>query len=163
MSAPSPGTEILRPSPLKWLAMGAASAGLVWIGGIIMPTHPVLAWGCIVFFGLCAAVALLNLLPGGSRLLLDADGFEMVSLLRRSRIRWAEVARFGETRVGMQRLVGFDFVECERGGERLHRINRRVSGFHGALPDTYRLDAGELARRLDIRLQAWRAPATPGA
>src|SRR5690606_2230566 len=154
MSTPAAITEILRPSPLKWLAMGAISAGFVWIGSVIMPTHPVLAWSCIVFFGLCAALAVLNLLPGGSRLLLDADGLEMVSLFRRSRIRWAEVARFGETRVGMQRLVGFDLVEGGRGGERLQRINRRVSGFHGALPDTYRLDVGELVRRLDARLPA---------
>jgi hypothetical protein len=157
MSSPAPETEVLRPSPLKWLATGAASAGFVWIGSVIMPTHPAVAWSCIVVFGLCAAAAVLNLLPGGSRLQLDADGFEMVSLFRRSRIRWAEVARFGQTRVGMQRLVGFDFVENARGGERLHRINRRVSGFHGALPDTYRLPAAELARRLDARLAAWRA------
>ena len=163
MSAPPPATEILRPSPLKWLAMGAISAGFVWIGSIVMPTHPALAWGCIVFFGLCAAAALLNLLPGGSRLLLDADGFEMVSLFRRSRIRWAEVARFGETRVGMQRLVGFDFVDSARGDGRLHRINRSVSGFHAALPDTYRLAAGELAGRLEARLQAWRASPSPHA
>ena len=163
MSAPVPGTEILRPSPLKWLAIGAISAGLAWIGSVIMPTHPGLAWSCIVFFGACAAAALLNLLPGGSRLLLDADGLEMVSLLRRSRIHWADVARFGETRVGMQRLVAFDLVEGRRGDERLQRINRRVSGFHGALPDTYRLDAGELVRRLDARLQAWRASGAPRA
>src|SRR5690606_40822954 len=106
MSAPVPGTEILRPSPLKWLAIGAISAGLAWIGSVIMPTHPVLGWSCIVFFGAGAAAALLNLLPGGRRLLLDDDGLEMVSLLRRSRIRWAEVARLGETRVGVHRLVG---------------------------------------------------------
>src|SRR5690606_6372469 len=163
MSTPAASTEILRPSPLKWLAMGAISAGFVWIGTVIMPTHPGLAWSCIVFFGLCAAVAVLNLLPGGSRLLLDADGLEMVSLFRRSRIRWAEVARFGETRVGMQRLVGFDFVDDARGQERLHRINRGVSGFHGASPDTYRLEAAELVRRLDARLQAWRASTMPDA
>src|SRR5690606_27719346 len=103
MSTPAPAaTEILRPSPLKWLAMGAISATLVWVGSAIVSTHPLLAWAGIGFFGLCAAVALLNLLPGASGLVLDGEGFEIVSLFRRSRIGWDEVTRFGEARVGMQ-------------------------------------------------------------
>lgn len=157
MSTPAPAaTEILHPSPLKWLAMGAISAALVWVGSAIVPTHPLLAWAGIGFFGLCTAVALLNLLPGASGLVLDDEGFEIVSLFRRSRIGWDEVARFGEVRVGMQRMVGFDFTDAARGGTRLHRVNRSISGFHGALPDTYRLGAAVLAERMEARLQAWR-------
>ena len=60
------GGEVLRPSPLKWLVMVALSAGFVWMGVVIMGTHPLVAWSGIVFFGLCGVVGALNLLPGAS-------------------------------------------------------------------------------------------------
>lgn len=151
--------EALRPSPAKWLAMVAISAVFVWIGLRIMGTHPLVAWSCIVFFGLCGALAVLNLVPGASALVLDGEGFEIVSLFRRSRVRWADVARFGETRVGLQRLVGFDFVDGHAGSDRLRSVNRNLSGFQAALPDTYGLSAGELATRMEARLAAHRADA----
>ena len=150
------GTEVLRPSPLKWLAMVAISAAFVWIGVAIMGTHPLAGWGCIVFFGLCGAIGVLNLLPDASRLLVDDDGFEIRSLFRASRVRWADVARLGTMRVGVNTLVGFDFVDGYRGGDRLRRLNRNLSGFQGALPDTYGLKAAALAERLEARLAAYR-------
>ncbi|WP_238345815.1 hypothetical protein [Luteimonas saliphila] len=157
---PAAGTaETLRPSPAKWLAMVAISAVFVWIGLRIMGTHPLIGWSSLVFFGLCGGLAVLNLLPGASCLVLDEDGFEIVSLFRRSRVRWTEVARFGETRVGLHRLVGFDFVDGHAGSDRLRRVNRNLSGFQAALPDTYGLSARDLAARMDVRLAAHRADA----
>jgi len=150
------GTEVLRPSPLKWLTMVALSAAFVWIGAIIRGTHPLAGWSCIVFFGLCGAIGVLNLLPDASRLLVDDDGFEIRSLFRASRVRWADVARLGTMRVGVNTLVGFDFVDGYRGGDRLRRLNRNLSGFQGALPDTYGLKAAALAERLQARLDAYR-------
>ena len=150
------GAEVLRPSPLKWLTMVALSAAFVWIGAIIRGTHPLAGWSCIVFFGLCGAIGVLNLLPDASRLLVDDDGFEIRSLFRASRVRWADVARLGTMRVGVNTLVGFDFVDGYRGGDRLRRLNRNLSGFQGALPDTYGLKAAALAERLEARLAAYR-------
>ena len=152
------GTEVLRPSPLKWLTMVALSAAFVWIGAIIRGTHPLAGWSCIVFFGLCGAIGVLNLLPDASRLALDDDGFEIRSLFRASRVRWADVARFGTMRVGVNTLVGFDFVDGYRGGDRLRRLNRNLSGFQAALPDTYGLKAAALAGRMQARLDAHRSP-----
>ncbi|TWT22582.1 hypothetical protein FQY83_06095 [Luteimonas marina] len=148
--------ETLRPSPVKWLAMVAISVAFVWIGLVLRAQEPLVAWACIVFFGLCGAIGLLNLLPGASRLLLDDDGFEIVSLFRRSRMRWSDIARFGTYRVGANVMVGFDFVDGYRGSDRLRRVNHSLSGFQGALPDTYGLKAGELAARMEARLVAWR-------
>ncbi|MBP6798080.1 MAG: PH domain-containing protein [Luteimonas sp.] len=150
------GAEVLRPSPLKWLAMVALSAVFVWMGVIVMGTHPAMAWGCIALFGLCGAIGVLNLLPGASRLALDDDGFEIRSLFRASRVRWADVARFGTTRIGVNTMVGFDFVEGYRGGDRLRSVNRSLSGFQGALPDTYGMKAAALAERMEARLAAYR-------
>lgn len=151
---------MLRPSPLKWLAMVALSAVFVWIGVTVMGTHPVVGWSCLVFFGLCGAIGVLNLLPNASRLVLDDDGFEIRSLFRTSRVRWADIARFGTLRIGLHRIVGFDFVEGYRGSDGLRRINRDLSGFQGALPDTYGLKADALAERMQARLATQRQSST---
>ena len=153
MESPPP-VEVLRPSPARWLATGAICGGLTWIGGVLLDSHPLLAWACIAFFGLGVAVSAVNLLPGASGLALDEDGFEIVSLFRRSRIAWAEVARFGQVQAGLERLVGFDFVDGARGG-RLHRANRRISGFDGALPDRYGFPAASLVERMERHRRAW--------
>ncbi|MCW5581131.1 MAG: PH domain-containing protein [Luteimonas sp.] len=150
------GTEALRPSPLKWLAMIAISAALVWMGSTVASKHPAVAWSCMVFFALCGVVGVVNLLPNASRLVLDDDGFEIRSLFRASRVRWADVARFGTMRIGLNTMVGFDFVAGYRGNDRLRRINRGLSGFQGALPDTYGMKAAALADRMEARLAAYR-------
>lgn len=154
MDPVTPAAEVLRPSPARWVAIGAVCAVFVWVGSAIMASHALLAWACIVFFGLGLGVALLNLLPGASGLVLDAEGFEIISLFRRSRIAWGEVARFGEVRAGLERLVGFDFVDGAREGG-LRRANRRISGFHGALPDRYGVQTAALVARMERYRQAW--------
>lgn len=141
--------QVLRPSPRKWLGVLAVCVLLAWLGWTIRPSHAWLGWACLLCFGVGALVALLNLRPGVSGLVLDEDGFEAISLLRRWRVRWDEVARFGEARAGMQRLVGFDFRDGVRAPARALRLNRGISGFHGALPDTYGLTAEQLSARME--------------
>lgn len=55
-------------------------------------------------------------------------------------------------------MVGFDFVDGYRGSDRLRGINRNLSGFQAALPDTYGLKAAALAGRMQARLDAHRRP-----
>ena len=153
--------EVLRPALPKWLAMVAISVAFVWIGVTIRGTHPLAGWSCIVFFGLCGVAGVLNLLPNASRLRLDDDGFEIRSLFRTRRVRWADVARFGTMRIGVNTMVGFDFVDGYRGSDRLRRVNRDLSGFQAALPDNYGLKATALAERMEARRAASRQSPGP--
>ena len=151
-AGPLPAVELLRPSPWKPLALLAVSAGLVWVAIVIGDRHPLIAWtggGVFAALGLLAAVALL---PGASQLRLDADGLEVRALFRVTRWRWCDVVRFGATRVGLHATVGIDFAEHVHAAARLRRVNRGLSGFDGALPDTY----GQRAADLAARLEAWR-------
>jgi len=147
-----PSTELLRPSPWKMLALLAISAGFVWVAVGIADRNLLIAGLCGGFFGLCALVALVSLLPGANHLRLDADGIELRSLFRVTRWGWRDVVRFGPTRVGLHTMVGIDFADHVDAAARLRRVNRGLTGFDGALPDTY----GHKAADLSAKLEAWR-------
>ena len=159
MTAPGPlpdvalhDVELLRPSPWKMLALLAISAGFVWIAVVIADRNLLIAWLCGVFFGLCGLVALVSLVPDANHLRLDADGLEIRSLFRSTRYPWRDIARFGPTRVGLHTMVGLDFAGHVDDAARLRRVNRGLTGFDGALPDTY----GRKAATLALHLERWR-------
>lgn len=149
---PLPAVELLRPSPWKRLALLAISAGVVWGAVVIGDRHPLVAWVGGGAFALCGLLALVALLPGANHLRLDADGIELRALFRSTRWRWRDVVRFGPTRVGLHSTVGIDFADHVDAAARLRRVNRGLSGFDGALPDTY----GQRAAELAARLETWR-------
>jgi len=150
---PLPAFELLRPSPWKMLALLAISAGFVWMAVTIGDRNLLFAWICGGFFGVCALIALVALLPGANHLRLDADGLELRSLFRVTRWGWRDVVRFGPTRVGLHTLVGVDFADYVDTAARVRGINRGLTGFDGALPDTY----GHRAADLAAKLERWRA------
>lgn len=151
-AGPLPAVELLRPSPWKRLALLAISAGVVWGAVVIGDRHPVIAWvggGVFAALGLFASIALL---PGANQLRLDADGLEVRALFRVTRWSWRDVVRFGPTRVGLHTTVGIDFADHVDAAARLRRVNRGLTGFDGALPDTY----GHRAADLAAKLETWR-------
>lgn len=148
-TGPLPAVELLRPSPWKMLALLAISAGFVWVAAVIGDRHPIIAWLCGGFFGVCAVVALVSMLPGANHLQLDATGMQIRSLFRTQHYRWRDIARLGPTRVGLHAMVGIDFADHVDDAARLRRVNRSLTGYHGALPDTYGMNAAALAAHLD--------------
>jgi len=147
-----PAVELLRPAPWKMLALLAISAGLVWVAVGFADRSPMIAWACGGFFALCGLVAAVSLVPGANHLRLDENGIELRALFRVTRWHWRDVVRFGPTRVGLHTVVGIDFADHVHAAVRVRRLNRGLTGFDGALPDTYGQRAAVLAARLD----AWR-------
>jgi hypothetical protein len=154
-----PGPVTLRVSRLKWFAVLAGGLGFVAIGvfmlrgdiGGVDRWDVLIAWACLVFFGLVALVAAVMLLPGAGSLTLAAEGFETCNLFRRFRTPWQQASDFtvGEydAQEGWlarpQRLVVYDDSRCVGA---LADLNRRMLGRNGALPDTYGLSYDDLAR-----------------
>lgn len=83
--------ETLRPrrSTAVWLLLG--SLAFVAIGIWMGSEEGWIGHAIAAFFGLCAAVAAVQLLPGASSLRIDRDGFTCRSLFRSWSVRWDEV------------------------------------------------------------------------
>lgn len=133
----------LRPSPKKWLVVLAIAIAFTVLGAMMVADGAPGGWFATIFFGLCAGVALVVLVPGSMYLDLRRDGFETSHLFRRRRYAWSEVGRFTAVDVVSRPMVVFDRLGAAP--SRLGKLNAAVAGANDALPDTYGMDASELA------------------
>lgn len=112
-------------------------------------------WFVAIVFGLGSLVFAVQLLPGSSYLLLEPDGFTVRTLYRLQKYRWAEVERFGVTRIGGNKTVAFDF-SGQYGKDRVARqVAAGISGYEGTLPDTYGMKPEQLAELLNEWKARW--------
>ena len=137
---------MFRASRRKWLLVLAGCAAFVFVGALTFTKSPWVGETAIAFFGLGLIVAGWQTVSPG-RLVVTPTTIEVTTLGRRWSRDLASCSEFGVWRFGVQTLVVFDHP----GGtaKRLGRANRRLSGRSSALPDTFGMDASELASILN--------------
>ena len=145
-----PGPVTLHVSRLKMLMLVAGS--LVFVaGGIFLlivarhdPEALLAGLASILFFGACAAVGAVMLLPGAGSLTLDAEGFEVCSLFRRHRTSWRQASGFTVVTVpgAGKRMIAYD---DDRLSGFMAQTNQGLTGRNAAIPDDYRLSYDNLA------------------
>ena len=142
---PDRAPVVLRPKKRSELTRLALSLVFVAVGALLGVSGSLLGWLAVAFFGLCAIVFAVTLLPGAAYLRLERSGFAVCSLLRSDRLwRWDEVQGFRTYDLpGGVRHVGFDFAPGAQptGSE----LAKRLARVEGALPSTYGLPAEDLA------------------
>ena len=161
---------ILTPRPWKWL--GVLTIGLVLAGGgWLMVNDPDdtsrvgMGWFCSVFFGLVAGVAVVQLIPGSSRVVVTSKGVYQTAMYRRHFMAWDDIERFGVAEWTQRhgpfrqrhRLVGIRFRAGSKHRSKQARLqawNIALVGHHAALPDNYGYSHQELADRLNQLLAA---------
>lgn len=151
-----PGPVTLGVNRLKMLALLAGSLAFV-AGGILLivfvkddPEAVIAGIASVAFFGACAAIGAVMLLPGAANLTLDGGGFEVCSLFRRNRVAWPHAGRFTAATLSLpggnrKAMVGYDQDGLKGAGA---DFSRNAIGRNAALPDTYGLSVEELARLL---------------
>ena len=128
-----------------WLGL-AGSLAFVTGGVWLQPDHALSGYAAIGFFALCAIVFGVNLLPHSSYLRVTSEGFTMCSMFRSRFVGWREVGRFGVTRIGTRKIVGWDPTDSL---PKLGKVSQMLCGYACALPDTYGRKAEELAELLN--------------
>jgi|SRR5579862_2002015 len=116
-----------------------------------------LAWLYTLFFGLCTAIFIAQIVPGASYLQVRRDGFMYCSLFRKFPvIPWQDVSVFRVASVPPSgfSLVVFDWQTSSHPVVR--RVNQHLIGATAGLPDSYGLSPQELA---DLP-NTWRSRAT---
>jgi hypothetical protein len=111
--------------------MSATGLALMWLGVI----------GCAA-----AIPAFLLSIIRGSALRLGSDGMQIFHGLKRSRHRWSDLSDFSVADVGFPMVV---FDEATTTGGVVGAFNRGLVGRSGGLPDTYGMDAWNLAALLN--------------
>jgi hypothetical protein len=124
------------------------------LGGAVVAARDLTA-GLFVafFFGLCTLVFVLVMI-GGSRVVLERNGFEVRHLFRSHRYNWRDVSEFTYARVGRSRMILFN--DQSRPDTARGVFRRFLRGYNAGFP------AGLLAGPLDdvvARMNAFRARA----
>jgi hypothetical protein len=139
----------LHASKLKMAGLVAISAVFVAIGIFTSSKEPVMGLLSAGFFGLCGIVGVLGLIPGGSYLLLERDGFTTSSLFRKHSYRWRDVSPFGVKRISRNKMVCWNFAPNYSGPKRGASFSKTLTGIEAALPDTYGKKAEDLAELMN--------------
>ena len=138
-----------RTQPVKMALLALGAVVFVLIGVWLLPREPRIALACIIFFGLCALVGFVNLLPNSSYLTLTEKGFLFVSLFRKHFVEWSNVQSFVPVRMQRRGMVGWNYSSEFRRARRLRSVNSAIAGVEAALPDTYGMSAGQLAQLMN--------------
>ena len=147
------GMELtLRPNRRRYLLFMMLSAGFVAGGALTVRKSDPIGWAAILFFGSGVIVFGLLLLPGSAYLKLDSAGFTFCTLFRAHSTSWYEVDSFQVARIGGRKLVAFNYSNLHRGQDFARKLSHTISGYEGALPETYGLSAEELV----ITMNEWR-------
>ena len=143
-----PGPVALSPSRKKWLLLLLIGAGFVAISLLVIKSHDddyVYGWLGLIFFSLGSVVAIVAMLPGAGGLKLDREGFEFISLYRGSRVRWQDATGFDAVRIPPSRQIMVVFDDATAKKKALGKLSVAIAGHNSGLPDTYGLDAKDLA------------------
>lgn len=157
----SAGTEsvpvVLHPSRRKHVLFLGLSLVFVGTGlamGLSGGARSGIGWFSVAFFGLGALTFAANLIPGSSCLVLETEGFSARTLWRNQFVPWEAVEEFGVIVIAGNQMVAWTFAPGRpEAATASARSSYAFCGYHASLPDTYGMDAGELA----LVMEAWRA------
>ena len=129
---PLPNEMILKPSRKKWFWVFLGGA-VFCAGGIflIREGEGLIGWLCLIFFGLTAVIAAIQLIGVGSYLSLTTDGFEQSMFGRKNSWQWQDVSDFRvwtikQGFITTNSFVSFDARQDE--GKAIADINVAISG-----------------------------------
>lgn len=115
----------------------------------MVPDGDGLGWLCVVFFGACALVFAILLLPNSTFLKIDENGFTVCSLFRSYTYLWKDVQSFDIAIIGVQKMVVFNFSNTYKGAHIARRMSVATCGYEAGLPDSFGLTPSELAALLN--------------
>jgi hypothetical protein len=143
---------VLRPGLNRWGWVFGMAAFLGGFGGLGLRAGWPWAWLYLGMAVLLVGFAAWVLFAPRMRLRLSPAGFAYGTVRRRYFFRWVDVARFEESEFAGGCWVVFTLVLEYEGDERVRYINQEFGRFDRFLPDTYGMQAAQLAELLE----SWR-------
>lgn len=139
----------LYPGKIKSLLLFVVNLLFVAMGIFLINKGERFGWAICIFFGLGTIVSIINLLPQASYLKLDEEGFETCSMFRKNKYNWKDVVGFGVGRISTNKMVVFNFSKEFKGSRKIRKVSSSMTGFEGALHDTFGWKAEELAELMN--------------
>ena len=140
----------LYPSKTKTILLLIVSLIFTFGGIFLIQKGDNFGWVVLSFFGLGTMVFIIMLLPNSTYLKISEEGIETKSLFQKSKILpWNSIEIFGTGYIGLNEKVTLNFSENHDKQKLGREIASSISGFEGALPNTYGMSASKLAELLN--------------
>ena len=114
----------------------------VVIGYFMRLEKPLIGWACMIFFGLGIPVGLIN-----------QEGFEMGSFVKKTRTRWTDVAGFELASIRGAKMIAIIYAPHYEGQKIGRAVAENLSGMEGAIGNSYNAPLAEVLKSLN----EWRA------
>jgi len=152
----NPQQEVtLRPSKAKWGCIFAICAGAAVMGTIMaIKDHEANGWMVLVIFGMMAVLAARQLFSSNIYLRLTATGLEMRGPFQKFDARYDDIGNIGVIYYRRNTNVAFDYRSPTSGNAKRRKQNKAVTGYDEIIPETYGLNAQDLAELLASRRDA---------
>jgi hypothetical protein len=139
-----------RASRMKAVWLLLASSAFVAIGYFMRAEQPFVAWACIVFFGLGIPLSLVMMFsPNSMYLRLDEEGFEMGSFIKKTRIKWTDVAGFELGAIRGAKMIAIIYAPHYEGQQIGRAVASGLSGMEGAIANNYNAPIDEVLTTLN--------------
>jgi len=135
----------LHSSKKKYLLLLAVSIIFTWAGMAMISDGETAGWLPFIFFGLGILVSIVTMLPGASYLRLSTEGYEVCSLFRKHTVKWRDIGPLGVGISSGNKMVVFDYSPSYTEHVSSRQLAKNMTGFEGALHDTFGMSAEELA------------------
>jgi hypothetical protein len=127
-----------------------ASLAFVAIGYFMRLEQPFIGWACMIFFGLGIPVGLIMLFsPNSMYLRLDTEGFEMGSFVKKTRIKWTDVAGFELASIRGAKMIAIIYAPHYEGQKMGRAVAENLSGMEGAIANSYNAPLDEVLKTLN--------------
>jgi hypothetical protein len=139
-----------RASRWKAVLLLLGSAAFVAMGYFLRAEGPFIAWACMIFFGLGIPVSLIMMFsPNSMYLRLDEEGFEMGSFVKKTRIKWTDVAGFELASMRGARMIAIIYAPHYEGQQIGRAVASGLSGMEGAISNSYNAPLTEVLQTLN--------------
>src|SRR5262249_20897939 len=126
------------------------SIAFVVLGWFLHLEKPLIGWACILFFALGIPVGLFMMLsPASMYLRLDREGFEIGSLVNKSRPSWRDVQGFEIGSIRGAKMIAIIYAPHYAGQEIGREVAERLSGMEGAIANSYNAPLEEILEALN--------------
>ena len=144
---------VLHPNRGKIVLFLLGSLVFVAIGLWMVRDGDWRGWLGLGFFGLCAAVFVVQLVPGSSYLKITENDLVFCSLYRVTNVPWASIAEFGTYSLQPgQSFVGFNLKPGAKAPIGGRKLSKALAGYESGLPDSYGMKPAQLAELLNEHL-----------
>jgi len=150
----------LYPKKTKTLMLLIVCLAFVAGSMLIIRKWEKVGWLCGGCFGLGIPVFLIQLWPKRAFLKVSEEGIEFCSLFSKQKVPWHDISQFGVITIRhhglpVKRMVGLNYSAEFQSVWKARSVAKILTGFEGALPDTYGMGAEELAQILTDHHREW--------